>query len=296
MNTRKTLATLSLSVIFSCAAEPGTPVAPATTRCPEQSGTIEVGKLGDPELTEASGLAVSLAQDDLLWSNNDSGDEARLFAIGKNGRKRGQVHLDGVTAADIEDIALGKESDAKYYLYTADIGDNLLIRSQYAIYRIPEPTVPAGSFDAHVPAETMLFTYGDKARHDAETLLFDPRSGELFVVTKHKDGGRLFRLGKFTAGTVIAEDQGGVPVDTATGGSISPDGKNVVVRDYGGVAKLWPIVGAATLQSTFKSTACSVALGLDLQGEAICFDTDSRTIYTTSEGKNAPLHRTDPVK
>lgn len=280
----------------ACAADPISPALPATPRCPEVSGTVEAGKLEAPTLKEASGLAVSLTQSDLLWSHNDSGDEARLFALGKDGRDRGQVHLDGVVATDIEDLALGRERDGRSYLYAADFGDNDQERPNVAIYRIPEPTLSDGKLDVHVTAETMRFTYDDHAAHNAETLLFDPGSRELFVVTKQKGAGRLYRLGAFTAGTVVAEARGDVPVDTATGGSISPDGRYVIVRDYSGIAKLWPLDGATSLQNAFASAGCGIPIGLDLQGEAICFDADSRSIFTTSEGKNAPIHRTEPLK
>ena len=286
----------ALALLLACAGDPATEPRTEKPVCPEQAGTVVAGRLAAPDLTEASGLAASTAQPDLLWSTNDSGDEARLFALGKDGRDRGQVRLDGVTAQDIEDVALGRDESGTSYLYAADIGDNLRARVNVAIYRIPEPSVAGPPLDARAAAETMTFTYGDQARHDAETLLFDPRSRELFVVTKEKGAGRLFRLGKFAVGSVVAEDLGAVPVDTATGGAIAPDGKSVVVRDYSGTAKLWVIEPGKSLQEAMRLAPCSVALGLDLQGEAICFDTDSRTIFTTSEGKNAPLHRTEPAK
>ncbi|MFO0664178.1 MAG: hypothetical protein U0174_09505 [Polyangiaceae bacterium] len=290
---RALLACATACFFLGCASDGPGAEAPKPT-CKEQEGTVEVGKLGDPDLKEASGLAPSFTQSDLLWSHNDSGDEARVFALGKNGRARGQVHFDGVSAVDIEDIAVGREG-TRTYIYAADIGDNLTARTELFIYRIEEPRVPDAPIDLHVAADVMTFTYEGGTPHDAETLLVDPRTLELFIVTKERARGQLYRLGPFVKGTGSAKLMKDVPVDTATGGSFSPDGKSVVIRDYSGTAKLWSVGASQSLADALSSTPCPVALGLDLQGEAICFDSDSRRIFTTSEGKFAPLHRTDPA-
>ena len=60
----------------------------------------------------------------LLWAHNDSGDTARVFAVGRDGRDRGTVTVSGATAIDWEDIALGPAPHGKPYLYAGDIGDN----------------------------------------------------------------------------------------------------------------------------------------------------------------------------
>lgn len=284
-----------LPLALACSSDTTPAATPLPARCGEQAGTVAVGKLTDPALKEASGLASSIDQADLLWSHNDSGDEARLFALSKSGKARGQLHLDGVTAIDLEDLALGRDAAGTSYLYVGDIGDNLRARSTVGIYRVREPVLSATSTDIHATPEVMTFTYADGVAHDAETLLLDPRSSELYVVTKDKSAGKLFRVGPFVAGTVVAKEVGTVAVDTATGGSFAPDGSSVIVRDYSGTAKRWPIGKTQSLADAVKDSPCDVSVGLELQGEAICFDTDSKRIFTTSEGAFSALHLTEPA-
>src|SRR4029079_15941055 len=55
-----------------------------------------------PELTESSGLAVSRRNPGLLWSHNDSGSAAVLFALDTTGATRGRVRVP-VNTRDWED-------------------------------------------------------------------------------------------------------------------------------------------------------------------------------------------------
>ena len=55
--------------------------------------------------------------------HNDSGDTARVFAIDRAGTTRAILSLPGVSAIDIEDIAIGPGPDEwRPYLYLGDIG------------------------------------------------------------------------------------------------------------------------------------------------------------------------------
>ena len=42
----------------------------------------------DDEISEASGIALSRRQNDAIWLHNDSGDSARLFLVGFDGKTR----------------------------------------------------------------------------------------------------------------------------------------------------------------------------------------------------------------
>ena len=52
---------------------------------------------------------------------------------------------------------------------------------------MPEPVVRPGGEGATAPAERLSLRYPD-GPHDAETLLVDPRRGDLYLVTKRADG------------------------------------------------------------------------------------------------------------
>src|SRR5437773_9366911 len=91
-------------------------------------------------LSEASGVAASRNNANVLWTHNDSGHPAEVFALDTQGRLLGTYTIPGNT--DNEDIAIGPGPITNVsYLYVADIGDNAATRANIKIYQIPEPAV-----------------------------------------------------------------------------------------------------------------------------------------------------------
>ena len=86
---------------------------------------ISTGTVQNSSINEASGIAASRANANVLWTHNDSGDSARVFAMTSAGTNLGTYSISGASAADWEDIAIGPGPLAgQQYLYIADIGDN----------------------------------------------------------------------------------------------------------------------------------------------------------------------------
>ena len=132
----------------------------------------------DERIDESSGLAVSTRDPSRLWTHNDSGDTARLFALGAPVTRtvpdgRGPHHA-GVDAFDAEDLAPGPNST----LWLADIGDNIGQRQRIVLDRVTEPQVSANAAPADwpVPAQRFRFAYPD-GPHDAEALLVGAAHG-----------------------------------------------------------------------------------------------------------------------
>jgi hypothetical protein len=99
--------------------------------------------LGDPVLTEVSGLAASRVQPPLLWVHNDSGGQPAVYAIRPDGSLAATYLIAGATNTDWEDIAVGPgPARGVSYLYVGDIGDNLSARDHLTVYRVAEPTAP----------------------------------------------------------------------------------------------------------------------------------------------------------
>src|SRR5204863_6202834 len=146
------------------------------------------GTVASNAVTELSGISAGRLTDGVWWVHNDSGDSARVFAVGTDGRDLGQYALGGASAIDWEDIALGPGPTAGVnYLYVGDIGDNAKTRASIQVYRVAEPVVDT-SVTSPPPLQTLTgvakltFAYPD-GPHDAEALLVDPSSGEMFIVT-----------------------------------------------------------------------------------------------------------------
>lgn len=189
-----------LTVLAATAAAPAaTPASPAagpaaaTTGAegapePEPTRPRAARTLHDPEIVESSGLARSGLPRPVLFTHNDSGDTARVFAVGAGGRTRGELGLRGVRPVDWEDIASGPGRS----LWIGDIGDNGRDRRTITVHRVLEPR--RLSIRWTTPRSYRL-AYPDGA-HDAEALLVRPRTGRIFVVTKRGSGAGIYRAPK----------------------------------------------------------------------------------------------------
>jgi hypothetical protein len=268
------------------------------------------------DIIEASGLASSRIDDNILWVHNDSGDTARVFAIGRDGALLGTYTLTGAEAVDWEDMAAGPGPDhGVSYLYLADIGDNAAQRSEIDVYRVPEPQVGGNTQVAAdlTGVDRLVFHYPDHP-HDAETLLVDPDTGDIIIITKELAGGPSFVYrapasasadAPYTLEQVAQIDftalksAAQVPPDApplvrgvpflATGGDVSPAGDLIAIRTYGAIW-VWSRNKDLPLWSAFGDKPCEAPSAIEPQGEAIAFDPDGRGYTTTSEGANPPLH------
>jgi hypothetical protein len=290
-----------LATLGACSSETASRVAdvltPAHKACSATITRENVGPLGDPDVKELSGIAASTRNPGVLWVHNDSGDSARIFAIGENGRTRATYTLSGATAVDWEDIARGPGPEGSS-LFVGDIGDNSATRPEIVVYRVREPKVDGDAGNATLDRVDALHLQFPDGAHDAESLLVDPESGELFVITKGLGGGP---VGIYRAPanlphttTTTLERVGtlalpsGLP-NAVTGADISPDGSKVAVRTYGSVL-LWDRKSDTAIGTVLEGTPCRGPIPLELQGEAVGFQADSRGYVTVSEGSNPTLH------
>jgi len=86
---------------------------------------VDLGLIGYDAISEASGIAASRSNPDVLWTHNDGGDSPRLFAFNTQGKHLGVYSIAGVSNRDWEDMAIGPGPiDGQQYLYIGEIGDN----------------------------------------------------------------------------------------------------------------------------------------------------------------------------
>lgn len=293
----------ALGLLAACTPPPPPPTQPPVLDAACRGALVASvpGAIASRDVRELSGLAASRRTDGVWWAHNDSGDSARVFAVASDGRDLGQFALVGASASDWEDLAVGPGPVAgTSYLYVADIGDNAKARPSVRLYRVAEPAVSTGAA-VPPPAQTLSgvdaleLVYPDGA-HDAEALLVDPVSGNLFVVTKELGGtAQVFRaLANLPAGSRTTLTQVatvalgfGRPVTAA---DVTATGDVVALRTYSTVA-LFPRPAGAGLAQAFVQPSCAGAVASEAQGEAIAFTRDGRAYVTASEGANPPLHR-----
>jgi hypothetical protein len=237
------------------------------------------------ELDEASGMVHSRSQD-LLWVHNDSGDSARLFALGLDGHRIATVELAGISATDWEDLAIGPGD----WLYAGDIGDNAEARPSITIIRFPEPPdVVRFNVDPIViaDAEPIQLTYPDSP-HNAETLLVDPITGDLFIVSKGAQTRLFRRPAPISAGELEELPTPTYPSSIATAGDISATGDFIAVRGYGD-AYGWLRGMDQSVGEAMLAEPCTLSLADEMQGEILAFEPAGTGYFTLSEGTNQPL-------
>ena len=257
----------------------------------------------EPALNESSGLVASQRNPGVFWSHNDSGRVAELFAFTADGRAVATMTMPGVRVRDWEDLSLGPDAEgrASGALYIGDIGDNGGGRDDVSVFRLPEPDLRSV-----VPGEPVDLTASDVERFDlvyddgpgdAETLMVDPRDGDLLVVKKTMDEtAPLYRAQlprKGTRTTLVRQSDVSIPgllglTRLVTGGSISPMADRVVLRTYV-AAWWWPVAPGQSVTDAMTAIPTRLSLPAMRQGEAIAFSADGRTLYVTSEGSPALL-------
>ncbi len=279
----------------------------ARSNAPEDSKSYQkpqvVGKIESSEITESSGIVASRCNENVFWTHNDSGDAAFIYAINARGEKLGTWKVAGAKNKDWEDIATIKNKNGECFLYVGDIGNNERLKSEFTIYRVKEPKVAGADKTSSrknpqttETAEAIRFDYPDM-RHDAETLLVHPQTGDIYVLSKSLSSASIVyklpknyglnktnRLEKVADFTVPAFANGFL-----TGGEISPDGKRVIVCDYFAAYEIVLPEKAKSFEEIWREKPLIVELGERAQGEAVCYSVDGKSIFATSEKKNSPI-------
>ena len=249
------------------------------------------GTLHSPRVKESSGIAVSRARPGVLWTHNDSGDGAYVYATDLAGADRGFLRIGAARAVDWEDIALGPcPSRPGACLYIADTGDNERNRKSVVIYAVAEPDPPGRGRGPvrSAPAAALRLRYTG-GPDDVEAMYVSPRDSALYLVSKGRAGAvQLYRVPRTAWGgdtLVTVSPLQRLPITPfaavgrlVTGAAIRPDGRLVAIRTYTEIYTLVPGAGGRLTPSGWP--ACSIT-GLEPQGEAIDFLDDSTFVLTS---------------
>lgn len=252
--------------------------------------TPEQAPIAAGQIDEASGLAASVNMPGYLWTVQDSGQPNALYLISKDGKSIKQYSVPGSNNHDWEEVAIGPGPDSGVsYLYIADTGNNNQpVTPTNTIYRIPEINGTDGSFSQSA-LQKITFSYPDGPR-DAEAIIVDPVTKDIFVLSKEMSNTNIYRLPfpQSVNDVTVAEKVGSVPgIAMATAASISKDGSEMAVRTYLAVFYWKRSSGETVGQTLVKSANRTLVVALEPQGEAICFENESKGFYTLSEKGNA---------
>jgi len=276
------IAALAL-LAFSCGGSDD-PNPPIVDNGPNFTDRIAQGLIQNDLLIEASGLAVSLHDNNRLWSHNDKDDDAYIFLVGNDGSDEGRFYLSGGINRDWEDLAIGPGPDPnENYLYIGDIGNNDLVYDFIRIYRMIEPeTSLPGSVDTLTNFESIRLNYPDGIR-DAEALLLDPLTKDLYVITKDANA-RIYKAAYPQTDQQLLTLEGTLPYANIVSGDISFDGKEVLLKSYFRVF-YWRRDPGTSIADMFQQPADTLPYSLEPQGEAMAWHPNGSGYYTLSEEK-----------
>ncbi|WP_434389597.1 hypothetical protein [Melittangium boletus] len=305
---------LATLLLCACPAKkPDAARAEAVVRYPPAEGVPGCRLYGEPRsvgavplvLAEMSGLAASVQHPGVFWSHNDSGNALQVFAIEASGKVLATVTLTGGPAggSDVEDIAVGPctPGEARACLFLADTGDNFERQPRAHLLRLPEPERLA---DDTLPVDTLTFAWPDRP-HDCESLVVEPGSGRLAVITKERDSlGEVFALPGLAPDRVAQAVHLGslrAPGNAdflTTAAALHPSGQRMLLRTY---TRVWELrrPGATRLEALLLGQLAEVPGPSQAQSEAITYlpdegsPDDSHAYLIGSEFAGQRLYQVD---
>jgi hypothetical protein len=252
---------------------------------------LDTAWLKDDSLKELSGMVRSSAKDGAtLWGEEDSGNKNVLYLMDTSGRKVCEASLQGAFNRDWEDLAGGPgPKTGKYYLYLGDIGDNLFIFPFITIYRFIEPApVPGNVNITAFDAINLLYPDGP---HNAEALMVDPRTKDIYIITKDAQAGLyVARYPQNIHKATKLIKLGVLPISTVTAADISPDGDHILIKNYKSVF-YWHRQPDETISDCLQQAPNRLDYHAEPQGESIAWSSSGKGFYTITEkvGSKPPV-------
>ena len=244
---------------------------------------VSSGTIVDVKLQEASGLVASRTNKGMFWIINDSGNDATLFLIDDKGNTVHYYWIKNAINIDWEDIAINTNENGKSYIYIGDVGDNNAIRKSINLIVFEEPTInnPADTIIIDYKSYPLKYPNGPK---DSETIVADPLTSTLYIVTKRELNVRLYEVPKSLneSDTMDLTYKTSLPFFNVTSGDISSDGQEILLKTYDNIY-YWKRLNNESLPETMTRAHESIEYSPEPQGESIAWSVDGNGFYTLSE-------------
>jgi len=244
---------------------------------PQQSlGTVS------KKLSEASGLVASISNPGYLWTLNDGRNPAEIYLINEKAEVVMTCKLKNIVNRDWEDITIGPGPEQGVnYIYIADIGDNSAVYPYKILYRIKEPKLSDKRIEIE-NIEKLVFKLPDGTR-DSETIMIDPVTNYFYIISKREKSVRLYEI-KFPPASDTLETVllGRLPFNNIVAASISPDGSEVLLKNYTDIF-YWKRIEQESMVTLLQKEPVKLNYDPEHQGEAIAWKSDDTGFYTLSE-------------
>ncbi|GAB6167106.1 hypothetical protein JCM19992_31060 [Thermostilla marina] len=268
-----------------------------------------VARLHSRNVDESSGIAASIRFPGWFYTHNDSGNDSRLYRFDAAGREGGVFPLENVIAYDWEDIASFRRN-GKPYILVADSGNNGLASEIQILHVVEEPDIAppvdersAVALEHTLPVVLTIYYRYEDDFHDCEAVAVDSTDGTILLIAKeHGIGCNAYALpwpkevkGNEVLPAVTARKIAELALPEVTALDVSSDGHRAVVGTYGDAYEFTRHEGE-TWKEAFARPPRRIVLPQRRQGEALCYGSDGKTLYATSEGYPAPLFEIPPAK
>ena len=270
----------------------------------------QIARVTHPELKEMSGIVAS-QQNDIYWVHNDSGDEARIFAIDiegqvqipswiktKNPNKWDGHEIEAAWHHDWEDIALDDG-----VLYIGDVGNNGNARRDLGVYVINEfdPSAVIKARSNHY----LPIRYPDQQHYPAKNWHFDCEAmftfeKKLYFLTKHREAGqisswelgtKLYRLDTYYTDkdNVLTLIDAHPSVSQVTGADTSPNEDFLAILTY---PRLWVFDKPKNNDSWLQTRTRILDLPRHLvkQNEGVTWQSSETILITNENGEVFRVH------
>ncbi len=249
----------------------------------------QVAKITSQYMKAASGIAASRYYPGMFWIENDQGDpNVAVYLVDSAGAMRADIQVVGATNRDWTDMTIGPgPSPDTTYIYVADIGDSPGDHPFSTIYRFSEPNIPLDSgilYRNSTTATKITYAYPDGPR-DAETILLDPVSKDIYIVDKGINGTVYELPYPQSTDTVILATKlvENLHFGPWRCGAIGSHRRDIILKGYQNIY-YWPISPGESILNVLITQPVSIPNTLnEVQGEAMCLTPNDSEIWTTSK-------------
>ena len=249
-----------------------------------------VAKITNQDASGASGIGASRAYPGMFWIEQDQGGSNNIYLFDTTGTERANFTVTGATDRDWTDMSVGPGPDSGItYIYLADIGDSKADHAYSIVYRFPEPQTPLGTAvlnGATATADQIRFVYPSGGPRDAETILLDPQSKDIYIIDK-EENGNMYEL-PYPQSTSTAPDTAiwvlaNMRLGQSRSGAIGTNRRDIFIKSYNEVF-YWPLNPGESILSAMLATPLIEPYNIaEIQGEAMCLTPDDSEYWTVSK-------------
>lgn len=270
------------------------------TTCGSYKPVQDVGAVTAKELNEISGIIFSRKNKDVIWTHNDSGGNAYIYAFNKAGDLLGKILLQDLTPNDWEDIAIGpcEIGGSEECIFVADTGDNSDAKQEVGLVRFKEPQLDGINTFSDIiitDYDYYRFTYEDRP-HDCESFIVHP-DGNRYLFSKEREE-RDTHIYKFPSekdgdlyiakkvGTLSLKNGLIANLNLATAADIHPDGSRILIRTYSDIFEFRVNPDNDFITELLASERINLVAGSiisEQQGEAISYNPFTGSIFHIGE-------------